>query len=229
MWSLAEAQTRILERAEPGEAIEVPLPEAVGLVLAEPAVGDVDQPPFDRAAFDGYALRAADATQGVRHRLVARRRGQGCGEVEVGPGRAVRVGAGEAMPVGADAVLRTEDSRPEPAAGAGPPRLVEALRPVAPGANVIPRGERLRAGTLLAPAGTLTHSLSWDPGRATFRTLRGSGVDGKGETIAAHTFTSGVPAPETESVRLNFYVLYGQQNPLKHGVEVILEKFEYLP
>ena len=154
MWSLAEAQTRILEWALPGEAIEVPLPEAVGLVLAEPAIGDVDQPPFDRAAFDGYALRAADAAQGVRHRLVARRRGQGCGEVEVGPGRAVRVGAGEAMPVGADAVLRTEDSRPEPGAGAGPPRLVEVLRPVAPGANVIPRGERLRAGTLLAPAGT---------------------------------------------------------------------------
>jgi len=154
MWSLAEARTRILEWALPGEAIEVPLPEAVGLVLAEPAVGDVDQPPFDRAAFDGYALRATDTAQGVRHRLIARRRGQGCGEVEVGPGRAVRVGAGEPMPVGADAVLRTEDSRPEPGAGAGPPRLVEALRPVAPGANVIPRGERLRAGTLLAPAGT---------------------------------------------------------------------------
>ena len=79
MWSLAEAEAWILERAEPGEAIEVPLTEAVGLVLAEPAVGDVDQPPFDRAAFDGYALRAADAgTLGARNRLVARRRGQGC-------------------------------------------------------------------------------------------------------------------------------------------------------
>jgi molybdopterin molybdotransferase len=156
MWSLAEARTRILEGALPGEAIEVPLPEAVGLVLAEPAFGDVDQPPFDRAAFDGYALRATDTAQGVPHRLIARRRGQGCGEVEVGPGRAVRVGAGDPMPVGADAVLRTEDSHPEPAAGAGagPPRLVKALRPVKPGANVVPRGERLRAGTLLAPAGT---------------------------------------------------------------------------
>jgi hypothetical protein len=82
----------------------------------------------------------------------------------------------------------------------------------------------------LAPAGTLTYSLSWEPGRASFRTLRGSAAGGiKGEIIAAHTFTSGVPAPEAESVRLNLSVFYGQKNPLRHGAEVIFEKFEYLP
>jgi molybdopterin biosynthesis enzyme len=151
MWSLAEARARILERAEPGEAMEVPLVEALGLVLAEPALADVDQPPFDRAALDGYAVRGSDALLGS-YRLVARRRGQGAGELELGQGTAVRVSAGEPMPVGADAVLPTEDSRPEPDVGS--PRTVEALRPPALGANVIPRGERLRAGTLLAPAGT---------------------------------------------------------------------------
>src|SRR5258705_9182965 len=46
MLSLFEAEAQILERAEPGEAIEVPLTEAVGLILAEPAGGDGDQPPF---------------------------------------------------------------------------------------------------------------------------------------------------------------------------------------
>jgi molybdopterin molybdotransferase len=152
MWSLAEAEAEILGLAEPGEAIEVPLTEALGLVLAEPAVGDVDQPPFDRAAFDGYALRAADAPRGARQRLVGRRRGQGRGEVEIDPGVTVRVTAGDPMPVGADAVLRTEDSRPEPSVGSH--RLVEVLRPVEPGWNVVPRGDALRAGTVLAPAGT---------------------------------------------------------------------------
>jgi hypothetical protein len=81
----------------------------------------------------------------------------------------------------------------------------------------------------LAPGGTLTYSMSWEPGRASFRTLRGSEAGGKGEIIAAHTFTSGVPAPDTESVRLNFYVFYGKHNPLRGGSEVIFEKFEYLP
>src|SRR3954451_17083583 len=88
MLSLAEAESQILERAEPGEAIEVPLTESLGLVLAEPAVGDVDQPPFDRAARDGYALRAHDAPLGARPRLVGRRREQRRGDVEVGPGLA---------------------------------------------------------------------------------------------------------------------------------------------
>jgi molybdopterin molybdotransferase len=64
----------------------------------------------------------------------------------------MRVGAGEAMPVGTDAVLRTQDSRPEPSVG--PPRLIEVLRPVESGGNVVARGTALHAGTLLAPAGT---------------------------------------------------------------------------
>jgi molybdopterin molybdotransferase len=59
---------------------------------------------------------------------------------------------GEAMPIGADTVLRDEESRPEPSAGR--PRAVAALRPPPRGANVVPRGQQLRAGTLLAPAGT---------------------------------------------------------------------------
>jgi hypothetical protein len=81
----------------------------------------------------------------------------------------------------------------------------------------------------LAPAGTLTYSLSWEPGRASFQTFRGSGAGGKGEMIAAHTFTSGVPAPDTESVRLNFSAYYSRHNALRNGAEVIFEKFEYLP
>jgi hypothetical protein len=81
----------------------------------------------------------------------------------------------------------------------------------------------------LAPAGTLNYLLSWEPGRASFRALRGSEAGGKGATIAAHTFTSGVPAAESELVRLNFYVFYSKHNPMRHGVEVIIEKFEYFP
>jgi molybdopterin biosynthesis enzyme len=158
MLSLAEARAWILERAEPGEAIEVSLCEAQGLVLAEPLVADVDLPPFDRAALDGYALRANDGAVGVRLRVV----GQAAGddddpasawtELEIGADEAARVLAGDPLPCGADAVLRTEDSRPEP--GLGPPRLVEVLRAVVEGENVVRRGFYLRAGTELAPAGT---------------------------------------------------------------------------
>ena len=150
MWSLAEARTRILECAVPGEAIEVPLPEAVGLVLAEPAVGDVDQPPFDRAAFDGYALAPPTPRRGF-DTASSRAPGQACGEVEVGP--AGRCGSGRARPCPLEptpcSAPRTADpSRARPAA----PR--RSLAAVGAGRERRPTGERLRAGTLLAPAGT---------------------------------------------------------------------------
>src|SRR4051794_27871864 len=153
MLSLDEARAVILDRAEPGEVIEVALAEALGLILAEPVVADVDLPPFDRAALDGYALRAAEGPAGARLRVVGVQ-GQGGGhgaELEIGQEETMRVTAGDPMPWGADAVLRTEESRPE--SGLGPPRLVEVLQPVEPGANVVPRGFYLRAGTELAPAG----------------------------------------------------------------------------
>lgn len=150
MLSLAEARGRILAEAEPGEAIEVALTEAVGLVLAEPAIADVDLPPFDRAAFDGYAVRACEGLEGARLHVVGA--GRSRGEIELGRNEAARVSTGDPMPIGADAVIRTEDTRPEP--NVGPPRVVAILRGAEPGRNVVARGYFLPAGTELAPAGT---------------------------------------------------------------------------
>lgn len=76
-----------------------------------------------------------------------------------------------------------------------------------------------------APAGKLTFSFHWQPGRATFKTVRWPG----GETIAQHTFTSGVPLPGGEAVHVNLYPFSNKNRPLEHPAEVIVEKFEYLP
>jgi hypothetical protein len=42
-------------------------------------------------------------------------------------------------------------------------------------------------------------------------------------------FTSGVPSPEGESVRIALYVFYQGHIPLEKENEVVIEKFEYLP
>lgn len=152
MLSLAEARARVMAEAEPGESVEVALTEAQGLFLAEPLTADVDLPPFDRAANDGYAVRAADAVSGARLLVVGRRRGKRSAEISLDPGEAAHVTTGDPMPVGADAVVRTEDSRPEP--NVGPPREVVILRTTGPGAGIVPRGFYLSAGTMLADAGT---------------------------------------------------------------------------
>lgn len=154
MLALPEAMGVILGEARPGEGIEVALTEALGLVLAEPVTADVDLPPFDRAAVDGYAVRGGDAAAGAWLRVVGRPHGGGAttAEIDLGPGEAAHVTAGDPLPAGAGAVLRTEDSRPEP--GVGPPRAVLALREAGAGTGVVPRGYYLRAGTVLATAGT---------------------------------------------------------------------------
>ena len=78
-----------------------------------------------------------------------------------------------------------------------------------------------------APAGTLTHSLRWEPGRAAFRTARGARADGT--VVAQHEFTSGVPTAGAERVRMNlYYFRFSPVRPQK-DVEVVVERFHYLP
>ena len=80
-----------------------------------------------------------------------------------------------------------------------------------------------------APAGVLTHSIRWEPGRAEFKTFRGTKIGDKTALAAEHVFTSGVPASEAESVHIILYVFGYSKVPLEKETEVIIEKFEYLP
>lgn len=76
-----------------------------------------------------------------------------------------------------------------------------------------------------APAGRMTYSFHWQAGRVFFKTARQPG----GESVAEHTFTSGVPLPGGEAVHMNLYVFANAKSPLQHEVEVVIEKFQYLP
>lgn len=79
-----------------------------------------------------------------------------------------------------------------------------------------------------APSTGLTHSFHWEAGRVSFLTTQGA--PGKGERIVAkHTFTSGVPIPGNEQVHINLYIYGKSRTPQQNGVEVVIEKFEYLP
>lgn len=76
--------------------------------------------------------------------------------------------------------------------------------------------------------GTLTHEFRWEPGRVSFRSVRGL-AEGS-PLVAEHTFTSGVPVPGIESVRMNHYVFTQAKVPIERDEsEVVVERFEYLP
>ena len=80
-----------------------------------------------------------------------------------------------------------------------------------------------------APAGRMTHSFQWEPGRATFTTVPGDTVPARAQAMARHEFTSGVPAPGNETIRMNLYYFRYARLPLQREVEVVIEKFQYLP
>ena len=81
----------------------------------------------------------------------------------------------------------------------------------------------------VAPSGTLTSSLHWESGKATFKMVRGSSLHAGAPVVAEHVFTSGIPTAATEVFQMLFYVVASDQNPLRHKNEVVIEKFEYLP
>ncbi len=164
-----EALARVLAGCRPLPAEESPLLDALGRVLAEDVVADLDVPPFRNSAMDGYAVRSADLAgagpeRPVRLLVIADSPAGYAPSARVEPGTAVRIMTGAPLPPGADTVVRFEETSEadEPRAIAresAEPRLV-GIRVAQPAwVNVREAGEDvrrsetvLRAGTVLRPA-----------------------------------------------------------------------------
>lgn len=82
-----------------------------------------------------------------------------------------------------------------------------------------------------APPGRLAHAFRWEPGRVAFKTTRASAASATAapQIVAAHEFSSGVPTPGGELLRINLYVFRYAAQKLRNEAEVVIEKFEYLP
>jgi putative molybdopterin biosynthesis protein len=118
------------------EVARLALSGAVGRVLAEPVWATRSSPPFDAAAMDGIAVRAADTL----------------GATETSPLRLAEeayevVDTGDPMPRGADAVVMREDVHET---GEG---TVELRAAATPWHHVRSIGEDVSAGELLLPTG----------------------------------------------------------------------------
>jgi hypothetical protein len=78
------------------------------------------------------------------------------------------------------------------------------------------------------PAGAVAHSFRWEPGKVSFRSIRGASGSGNA-AFSQHVFTSGTPSAASENVHLNLYDFRHSQHPVQQPSEVVIEKFEYLP
>jgi molybdopterin molybdotransferase len=144
-----EAERLIAERVTPVDGRDtVTLREANGRVLAEDLVAQVNVPPFDNSAVDGYAVRGEDLDVDADKRLVIVDRvaaGHAASHV-IKPGEAIRIFTGAPMPAGADTVFMQEDCRLDGDYVVVPPGLKR-------GANRRLAGEDIRAGAVALPAG----------------------------------------------------------------------------
>jgi molybdopterin molybdotransferase len=144
----------------------VGLEAALGRVLGEDVRCDVDLPPFDRSAMDGYALRAEDVLQPpVTLSVAGQIRAGQKSERPLEPGTAVQVMTGAPVPPGATAVQPVEKTR---SLDGG--RRVEILAPVEAGAHVARRGSEVKAGDQV-----LARGVSIDPAAVAVLATAGKG------------------------------------------------------
>jgi len=130
-------------------AEKVGLLASAGRVLAEEVRADRDQPAFDRATRDGFAVRAAEWTAGRRLRVAGLvRAGETWAGKALSSGEAVEIMTGAAVPSGADAVAMVEHAE----LGEG---LVWAAagRGLSAEENIVRRASEARRGEALLAAG----------------------------------------------------------------------------
>jgi molybdopterin molybdotransferase len=162
MISVDEALAYILKRFRPLEAERVPLLESLDRVLVEDIVSDMDVPPFNNSAMDGYAVIAADIADAAPDHPITLRV---IGDVAAGytasraveRGTAMRIMTGAPLPPGADTAVRFEEtSEGLEARGARRARAtVDILKAIKRGENVRAAGEDIHAGEVIFPEGTV--------------------------------------------------------------------------
>ncbi|MEE8204474.1 MAG: gephyrin-like molybdotransferase Glp [Dehalococcoidales bacterium] len=150
----AEALDMVLEAVKPITRTEtVSLDDCQGRVLAEDMVASRSTPPFDRAAMDGYAVKAEDTFDASRRRAVtldvifAIHAGQ-TETKRLLKGQCIQIATGAKMPPGADAVVMVEDTEKEDG-------RVKIFKAAYPKAHVAEEGEDIRQGEFVLKKGIL--------------------------------------------------------------------------
>lgn len=144
-----EALASVLSLVRLQDVHDVSLPDAVGEVLARDVCADRDIPPFPRAAMDGYAVVWTGAEGEKAYRVVGTVNPGSLWEGRAQESDCLKIMTGAMVAPPFDTVIQVELSGVEPGGG------VRFTGPVKRGANVAGKGEDVREGAVVVPAGTL--------------------------------------------------------------------------
>ena len=122
-------------------------------VLAEDIVADLSVPSFDRAAMDGYAVKAEDTFGSGQLKpktleLVGELHAGDTPSKTVNAGQCIQIATGAMMPKGADAVMMVEDTETENG-------RIKIFKAVIPKGNVGKMGEDIKKGESVLKKGSL--------------------------------------------------------------------------
>jgi molybdopterin molybdotransferase len=159
--SVDEALQRILDGVSTLSSEIVPLPDALGRILVQPAIASDDLPPFANSAMDGYAVMAEDVTRAsaeepVSLTVIGDIPAGVVGDFSLTSGTAARIMTGAPLPSGADAIVPVEFTN-EPWREPERPlqEKIKINKMVNAGDFVRWPGEDVRAGSVILPSGHL--------------------------------------------------------------------------
>lgn len=101
-----EALHIVLQKASLTPTESIHFSDSAGRVLASDVLSDMDMPPFDKAAMDGFAIRESEINHDLE--IIETIAAGQTPQKEVGPGTAARIMTGAPVPKGADFVIQVE-------------------------------------------------------------------------------------------------------------------------
>ncbi|MFC1864936.1 gephyrin-like molybdotransferase Glp [Chloroflexota bacterium] len=157
--SFEEAKRVVEANIKPITRVEaINIDDASGRVLAEDIVATLSIPSFNRAAMDGYAVKAKDTFNSGQFNpkvlnLIGELHAGETPQKRVNTGECLQIATGAMMPSGADAVVMVEDTEAENG-------RVKVFKSAYPKANVGRKGEDIKKGSSVLKDGFVL-----DPGR----------------------------------------------------------------
>jgi molybdopterin molybdotransferase len=165
MMTFEEAYKIVLKNAHPLAYERVPMIDCLNRVIAEDIFSDVDMPPFDKSAVDGFACRMQDISNAigdhtVKTELIASQQmtvietipAGNVPEKTIGPGQCSKIMTGAMVPEGANCVVMVEDTV---SAGVDRVRITceKTAKNICFKAEDIRKGDRvIEKGTFIKPA-----------------------------------------------------------------------------
>lgn len=149
MISVEDAVQIVIDNTTVLEPQVIDIKEALGFYLAEDIIADMDMPPFNRSAMDGYALISDDLSSlPVELEVVETIPAGYQPKKRIKNGQASKIMTGAIVPDGADSVIMVEDTEPM-----NENRKVKILKQVKRGKNIAKMGEDMQKGGIVLRKG----------------------------------------------------------------------------